>query len=212
MDNQKEKGGEITRLKFTRQADNSKENPEEGKVSFEVMINPESISQVLSISSTQEGIGYSRHKGDQFDCNPEAISFTFYLDGTHVVPSQKGRAVDEMIKDFLRVVYKNSDGKPVRSVSILYGSNDWNVRTTSITIEHILFDKGGHTLRAKVACSFSSIKSEKRPKKTPPKKKITSMEKTPTVGTNCRVVCDENRQKEAPSLRGNYSPASNFRQ
>ena len=46
------KSGEIARLVFSRNADGSKEKPENGKLDFTVMINPESISRALSIETT----------------------------------------------------------------------------------------------------------------------------------------------------------------
>lgn len=192
------KSGEIARLMFSRNADESKEKPEKGKLDFTVMINPENISRALSMQATSNNSAKSKNKGDAYSCHPETISFTFYLDRTNVVPKSQTRhdtqSVDEMIKDFLEVVYKTSSGKPVQSVAIQYGAHFWTVRANSITIEYSLFSKGGETLRAKIACTFATIIDDAS-KPNPPRKK--RKKTTATQPSNCVCECPPNTVESA---------------
>ena len=195
------KSGEIARLVFSRNADGSKEKPENGKLDFTVMINPESISRALGMETTSNNSAKSKNKGDAYSCKPETLSFTFYLDRTNVVPKSQTRhdsqSVDEMIKEFLEVVYKTSSGKPVQSVAIQYGTHLWTVRANSITIEYSLFSKGGETLRAKIACTFATIIDDAS-KPNPPRKK--RKKTTATQPSNCVRECPPNTIETA---RGN---------
>lgn len=204
MNEQKKDSGKMERLVFCRNADDSKEKPENGKLDFTVMINPDSISRVLSLSTTLNESMKSKDKGDAYDCNPETISFTFYLDRTNVVPKRQTRhdnqSVDEMIEEFLKVVYKNSSGNPVQVVAVKYGLMEWIVRTNSITIEHSLFDRNGNTLRAKISCSFMTVKDNKpktpknTKKKSPKKKSQTNLETDSNDSmsqSNCLCICPD---------------------
>lgn len=203
MSEQKLDSGKMERLVFCRNADDSKEKPENGKLDFTVMINPESISRSLSLAATSNKSAKSKSKGDAFDCEPESISFTFYLDRTNVVPPTQtrhdGQSVGEMIDEFLKVVYKTTSGKPVQSLAIKYGALEWTVRTSSLKIDHTLFDRNGNTLRAKVTCSFMTIKDNKP--ETPKKKsKPSSTSSKSTGGCECPNVCAEARNNNQNSL------------
>ncbi len=195
------KSGEIARLMFSRNADESKEKPEKGKLDFTVMINPENISRALSMQATSNNSAKSKNKGDAYSCHPETISFTFYLDRTNVVPKSQTRhdaqSVDEMIKEFLEVVYKTSSGKPVQSVAIQYGAHLWTVRTNSITIEHSLFSKEGETLRAKVVCSFVTIIDDAAKPNPPRKKPKKPNNPTETIPLCPPCVCPPNTVESA---------------
>ncbi|WP_373725562.1 CIS tube protein [Bacteroides heparinolyticus] len=192
------KSGELARLMFSRNADGSKEKPENGKLDFTVMINPESISRALSMQATSNNSAKSKNKGDAYSCNPETISFAFYLDRTNVIPKTQTRhdtqSVDEMIKDFLEVVYKTSSGKPVQSVAIQYGAHVWTVRVNSVTIEYSLFSKEGETLRAKVVCSFTTIDEDASKPNPPRKKQQKPKEMKPQ---NCICECPPNTVESA---------------
>lgn len=217
MSEQKLDSGKMERLVFCRNADDSKEKPENGKLDFTVMINPESISRTMSLSATSNKSAKSKSKGDAFDCEPEAISFTFYLDRTNAVPPTQtrhdGQSVGEMIDEFLKVVYKTTSGKPVQSLAIKYGTMEWTVRTNSLTIDHTLFDRNGNTLRAKVACSFVTIKDNKpeAPKKKP--KSSSSSSHNANV-YSCSNPCDEARNNNQNSLytcvEANYSTVDGY--
>lgn len=203
MSEQKLDSGKMERLVFCRNADDSKEKPENGKLDFTVMINPESISRSLSLAATSNKSAKSKSKGDAFDCEPETISFTFYLDRTNVVPPTQtrhdGQSVGEMIDEFLKVVYKTTSGKPVQSLAIKYGALEWTVRTSNLKIDHTLFDRYGNTLRAKVTCSFMTIKDNKP--ETPKKKsKPSSTSSSRTGGYACPDVCAEARNNNQNSL------------
>ena len=203
MSEQKLDSGKMERLVFCRNADDSKEKPENGKLDFTVMINPESISRSLSLAATSNKSAKSKSKGDAFDCEPETISFTFYLDRTNVVPPTQtrhdGQSVGEMIDEFLKVVYKTTSGKPVQSLAIKYGALEWTVRASNLKIDHTLFDRYGNTLRAKVTCSFMTIKDNKP--ETPKKKsKPSSTSSNSTGGYACPDVCAEARNNNQNSL------------
>lgn len=211
MSEQKLDSGKMERLVFCRNADDSKEKPENGKLDFTVMINPESISRSLSLAATSNRSAKSKSKGDAFDCNPETISFTFYLDRTNVVPPtltrHDGQSVGEMIDEFLKVVYKTTSGKPVQSLAIKYGALEWTVRTNSLTIDHTLFDRTGNTLRAKITCSFVTIKDNK-PETPKPKSKRPTTSSQKTGWNECPNICDEARKNNQNSL---YTPVdANF--
>jgi len=216
MSEQKLDSGKMERLVFCRNADDSKEKPENGKLDFTVMINPESISRTMSLSATSNKSAKSKSKGDAFDCEPETISFTFYLDRTNVVPPTQtrhdGQSVGEMIDEFLKVVYKTTSGKPVQSLAIKYGALEWTVRTNSLTIDHTLFDRNGNTLRAKVTCSFITItdnKPEPTPKKKPKPK--TSDTSSQNDGVNrCNNPCPEARSNDQNSLYDVMKQLFNF--
>lgn len=207
------KSGEIARLTFTRNADESvKEKPENGQESFTVMINPESISRKMSISATDNKASKSKSKGDVHSCSPEVISFSFYLDRTNVVPQgiaqNANKSVDDMINDFLRVVYKAPNGNPVKSLSIKYGEQFWTVRTNDISIEHSLFSRKGTTLRAKISCSFSTIADDTNEKKKPPTKTPKPKPQACECVCTCPASVDNARSNNQNSL---YTPAdANF--
>ncbi len=183
------KSGEIARLRFCRNANSKdKTKPENGSMDFTVMINPESISRQMTMSATENKSAKSKSKGDVRNCEPETISFTFYLDKTNVVPDDDpkhvNQSVDDMINAFLEVVYKASDGSPVQALAIMYGEQCWIVRTNNITVEHNLFSRKGTTLRAKITCSFSTITDDSTPKKT-----STPTKTTPKPTNTCECVC-----------------------
>lgn len=208
------KSGELARLTFSRNADESKEKPENGKLDFTVMINPESISRSLSMQTTSNYSAKSKNKGDVYSCNPETISFTFYLDRTNVVPKSQSKhdtqSVDEMIKNFLEVVYKTSSGIPVQSVAIRYGAHIWTVRMQSISIEYSLFSKEGETLRSKISCSFVTIDDDIS-KPNPPRKKSKDPKKSKENKIqNCTCECPPDfsskaRESNKDSLYPNYT-------
>ena len=107
-----------------------------------------------------------------------------------------------MIDEFLKVVYKTTSGKPVQSLAIKYGALEWTVRTNSLTIDHTLFDRNGNTLRAKVTCSFMTIKDNKpepTPKKTP-KPNTTDTPSHDDNATQCINPCSEARNNNQNSL------------
>lgn len=211
MSEQKLDSGKMERLVFCRNADDSKEKPENGKLDFTVMINPESISRTMSLSATSNKSAKSKSKGDAFGCEPETISFTFYLDRTNVVPPTQtrhdGQSVGEMIDEFLKVVYKTTSGKPVQSLAIKYGALEWTVRTNSLTIDHTLFDRNGNTLRAKVTCSFITITDNKpEPSKKKPRSSASSSQNDKVkCGDPCAVARNNNDDSLYTSKDANYS-------
>lgn len=223
MSEQKIESGEMKRLVFSRNADDSKEKPENGQLDFTVMINPESISRSLSLSATNNSSSRSKSKGDAYDCNPESISFTFYLDRTNVVPPTNtrhdGQSVDDMIKEFLKVVYQTDKGLPVQSLAIKYGESlQCTVRTENLTIDHTLFDREGKTLRAKISCSFKTIvdskpkpgnsqskpKPKPKPTPTPPAQPSTPESSEVSLhndcNCNCPQFCSDARQNNQNTL------------
>lgn len=201
------KSGEIARLKFCRNANSKdKTKPENGTMDFTVMINPESISRQMSMTATENKSAKSKSKGDVRNCEPETISFTFYLDKTNVVPDNNpkhaNQSVDDMINAFLEVVYKASDGSPVQAVAIMYGAQCWIVRANSITVEHSLFSRNGTTLRAKITCSFSTITDDATPKKAAASSKPTSKPANDNACV-CPVSCEDARSNNQNTL---YTP------
>ncbi len=208
--------GEITRLKFKSNPDTSKKDissKEKGLDEFTVMINPDSIRRVLSVQKTKNRSGRSKSKADVFSSQPEKLSFSFYLDGTNVVPNQKGISVSDQIKKFLNVVYKKED-KPVQSLIIEYFPEEsLIVCVDSITINYNLFDKNGNPLRAKIDCSFSTLKEDKPDAK--PKKRKVKPEPTKESENTCECVCiccdlNEARLNNQDSIKENdevnYTP------
>ncbi len=190
-----EKSGEITRLKFKSNPDSSKKDissKEKGLDEFTVMINPDSIKRVLSMQKTTNSSGRSKSKADVFCSQPEKLSFSFYLDGTNVVPNQKGISVSDQIKKFLNVVYKKED-KPVQSLIIEYfPAESLIVCMDSITIDYNLFDTNGNPLRAKIDCSFSTLKEDKPDTKSKKRRKSKSKvkpEPTKEPENTCECIC-----------------------
>lgn len=185
--------GKLERLVFRSNSDGSKKEPEKGDRDFTVMINPDAISRKMNMVTTENESGTSQDKGDAFYCGQENISFTFYLDRTNVVPKTQTRhdyqSVNEMIDEFIKVVFKtNNSGVPVpvQALSINYGNLAWTVRTNSITIDHSLFDRNGNTLRAKITCSFQTVKDDKDP----PKSNV----------LECLSICSEARKNDQNTL------------
>ena len=142
-DNKKEDNGQITRLKFTSKEDG-------GGKTFEVMINPESITRHLNMKKTE-------NKEDVYGADYETFSFDFYLDGTGVVPTQNGQLVGKQLENFLSIVNekKGKNKDVVASFKMEYLGNTFILNTNSIDITYSLFDTQGLPLRAKVSCSFS---------------------------------------------------------
>lgn len=193
------KGASPVRLTFISNRDGSKKDPQKGTDKFEVMINPDTITRVLGLTKTNNASGRSKDKGDAFSILPEKISFSFYLDGTNIVPEQKGRQVKQMIADFLKVVYKkrDADTQPVQAVAINYGDyKDYIVRLDSLTIDYTLFNTDGDVLRAKVTCGFSTINEDAPKKPKPPRKGKGSFHET-----KCVCVPQECRDNNQNSIK-----------
>lgn len=204
IDNKKEDNGQITRLKFrskvVKKQDEIKLTDNDLDV-FEVMINPESISRKLSLEKTNNKSGRSKSKGDTFGTSPEVFSFEFFLDGTGVVPSQNGRTVNEQIKKFLNIVYEKGDNT-IQALIIDFLDNSFIVCTNSIDITYSLFDTKGQPLRAKVSCSFSTVKSNKPSHNGKSNKSSSNKKVIPQAEEEKPKECDcnEARSKECSSL------------
>lgn len=194
----KNENGEIVRMKFRSKVEKEKDisGKDNDLNEFEVMINPATIDRKLSIEKTSNKSGKSKDKSDVFSASPEVFSFSFYLDGTNVVPNQKGRSVSDMISNFLKIVYQK-DGKLVQALIIEYLGDSFIVCTNSIDISYSLFDLKGNPLRAKVSCSFSTVK-ESAPQK-PSNKSKTKQQKPDPVPDSCNP--DKARDEDKNSLK-----------
>lgn len=201
----KEDNGQITRLKFRSKPNKSQQDisvKDTDLSEFAVMINPDSISRSLGMEKTSNRAGASKSKADVFGCLPEKISFTFYLDGTNVVPNQNNRSVSNMIKDFLSIVYQK-DGKPIQALIIEYLSEELIVCTNSIEINYSLFDIKGNPLRAKINCVFSTVK-DNVPQKPKPHKKSQKKQISPLCN------CEEARKNNQNSIKKQTTGDANF--
>lgn len=194
---EKNENGEIVRMKFRSKVEKGKDisGKENDLNEFEVMINPASISRKLSIDKTDNKSGKSKAKSDVFSASPEVFSFAFYLDGTNVVPNQKGRTVSDMIADFLKIAYQKDD-KLVQALIIEYLGDSFIVCMDSIDINYSLFDLKGNPLRAKVTCSFSTVKDTAP---AAPKSKSSVNKKTTPVPMSCD--CAQARSEDKDSLK-----------
>ena len=219
MSEQKANSGILKMLEFKSNADGSAENPENGQDVFRVMINPDTISHTVRLLTTEND---GTNNSYTYSCDSETISFTFYLDGTNVVPlpqnyEGKGKSVSDLVKEFLKTVYnknvledkeKPNKPKPVEAIYIEYGDLHWTARTNSITIDHTLFDRSGNTLRAKVTCTFETLKNNNSDQNN---NEMSSTSITPAKNDNlcdCTQMCAAARNNNQDSL---YTPAdANF--
>lgn len=205
----KNENGEIVRMKFRSKVEKEKDisGKDNDLNEFEVMINPATIDRKLSIEKTSNKSGKSKDKSDVFSASPEVFSFSFYLDGTNVVPNQKGRSVSDMISNFLKIVYQK-DGKLVQALIIEYLGDSFIVCTNSIDINYSLFDLKGNPLRAKVSCSFSTVK-ESAPQK-PSNKSKTKQQKPDPVPEICNTENARNEEKDSLKEQNMTPTNANF--
>lgn len=171
----KEKRGKLIKLTFVAYPDNTFDTPlkslESGFSSeYSVMINPSSVRRSMSTAYDEEQAMGQNNPEQKFKfIRPETWSFDFIIDGTGIATGEDGSdhsRVDREIKHFMAVVYDyhpKTDSPPF--VLIRYVGQEFQGVLTSLNISYDLFYPDGLPLRAKITCSFSSVKNAKKKEK-----------------------------------------------
>lgn len=132
---------------------------------FEVMINPESYTRTNNISyTTRKKMGANSESLDFNKITKEKLNFKIVLDGSGVVPvseSNKGKDVEQMIKELKNLVYEyqGTTHQP-HFVELLWGKLIFKGRLESLSFEYKIFKPDGTPLRAIVNLSFVQFMSE----------------------------------------------------
>ncbi|MBR4839995.1 MAG: hypothetical protein IK005_05910 [Paludibacteraceae bacterium] len=129
---------------------------------YQVMINPEEFSKSMTANFTQEKAMTNSISAGRFaNMQPIDYNFTLMIDGTGVIPTQKGtKSVQEQLTQLTKIFFKVVEGNvgyEPNFVAITYCSEVFYVVNTSFKIDYKLFKQDGSPLRAKVTCSFKSI-------------------------------------------------------
>lgn len=132
------------------------------KEEFQVMINPEEFSKSMTATFNQEKAMTNSISAGRFaNMQPIDYNFTLMIDGTGVIPTQKGtKSVQEQLTKLTKIFFKEVEGNigyEPNFVAITYCSEVFYVVNTSFKIDYSLFKQDGSPLRAKVTCSFKSI-------------------------------------------------------
>ena len=138
-----------------------------GKVSvdsdkkFEVMLNPASYKQNLSISYNRDKTLGQNESDQNFSAiNPQKLDFSVIIDGTGVVESPKPGKPDvkTQIDHLNEIVYNyQGDKHEPNHVRVLWGSLIFFGRLESMSLDYTLFTPDGAPLRAEISLSFVSF-------------------------------------------------------
>lgn len=152
------------KLKLTAVAVDKGKLGAEGE-SFEVMINPATLSRTLGICFSQDKAQGAIGSEQKFArVNPGKLSFEIVMDGTGVVASDSGGGpvdVKTQVKDLREVVSRYEGSQhDVNVVKVLWGTTLFYGRLDSLDIEYTFFKPDGDPLRAKVKLSFTEFLSK----------------------------------------------------
>ncbi len=134
--------------------------------SFEIKINPESISFNRSISYTDDntnGTSEAVRKFNRFA--PQTLSFDFHLDGTGIM-YDKNFKVKDTLQELEQTVLYNGEKHEPNELTVSWGDIVFQCWVQSLNYTYTLFSPEGEILRAKIAISFTnSTTREKEVKK-----------------------------------------------
>lgn len=165
------------------------ENNAVSHAEYAAMINPASISRTLNVVNNKKGSRGSAHTDGQWmGLESETLTFDLIFDGTGIVDTNR-TDVDKEIKKFLKVVYVDPENNKATFVEIVYGKLNVLCKLQSMTINYQLFDRQGHPIRAKLACSFITVRKPKPEDKDKNKKKEKKQEQPASNGGNCCTPC-----------------------
>jgi len=167
---------------------------------YEVMMNPATITRTLaSRKDKKEARGAVASDGKWTGLESETFKFDLIFDGTGIVNPNK-TDVEAEIESFLKVVYV-PDKKNIKQafVEITYGQTCINCKLSSMNIDYQLFDRAGNPIRAKLTCTFETVRLPE-PKK--PKKKKESGQSACQCPPpkNCSEVLEEAEKRDDDSL------------
>ena len=126
---------------------------------YEVMINPATISRTLASRKEKKNArGAVASDGKWIGLESETFKFDLIFDGTGIVNPNK-TDVEAEIENFLKVVYI-PDKKNIKQafVEITYGKTCINCKMSSMSIDYQLFDRAGNHIRAKLTCTFETVR------------------------------------------------------
>lgn len=154
----------VSKLKIVSYADVSRKN--EGE-SIEVLVNPESYTQKISVKfSDKQAPGTSAKMPKFSKIEPGKLDFELLFDSTGVINGKKNDAkgIEEQLSEFkkLTVEYKGDQHRP-RFLSIYWGTLKFDCCLETMDITYKLFRSDGLPLRAVAKVSFiGSMDDEKR--------------------------------------------------
>jgi hypothetical protein len=154
----------VSKLKIVSYSDASRKN--EGD-SMDVMVNPESYTQKISVKfSDKQAPGTSAKMPKFSKIEPQKLDFELLFDSTGVINNKKNetKGIEEQLSEFkkLTVEYKGDKHRP-RFLSIYWGTLKFDCCLETIDITYKLFRSDGLPLRAVAKVSFTgSMDDEKR--------------------------------------------------
>ena len=123
---------------------------------FTVMVNPEEYSRSFGIKyAKQQGSGSSAAPMKYARTDPEAITLSFFLDGTGALASDTATDVSTALASFETVAYEyNGDIHSPNYLKISWGALLFKGRLQKYTVSYTLFKPDGTPLRAKIKATF----------------------------------------------------------
>ena len=158
---------------------------------YSAMINPDSITRSLNVVNNKKGSRGSAHSDGQWmGLESETLKFDLIFDGTGLVDASR-TDIDSEIEKFLKVVYICPETHNEASfVEIVYGTLNVLCKLQSMTISYQLFDREGNPIRAKLSCTFITVKRPEIKKKKEEKRKEEKKKKEPEeTPATCICVC-----------------------
>lgn len=176
--------------------------PEKKGDSFEVMINPASLSLTAGICYCEnKSLGNTGSEQKFVKSQPDKLSFEIVMDGTGVVnlpiPGVGSDDVTTQIKK-LRAIVSRYQGEEhdINVVGLAWGKNKFFGKLDSMSIDYSLFKMNGDPLRAKVKLSFSEYLSteeqiKKNAKSSPDMTHVIELTASDTLPALCQKIYGE---------------------
>lgn len=148
--------------------------PGEGKASYSVLVNPESINIDHFIDySALYPVGTERPKLNFNGVHPQGMSLELFFDSTGSlgkIPLIPNETVLEQIENFMNVAFVDATQLTnPRSLNIVWGEFEYTGVLASLSIAYTHFDASGSPIRATASCKFveGAQKFKAKPKSAP---------------------------------------------
>ncbi len=150
-------------------------NEDKDAGAFSVPVNPESYTRTYKVEyDDRNGHGQAGSDPKYKASPPEELKLEFIFDSTGTIQGyhynigkkediEKGKAVDNQVKKFLKTVYDiNGQVHRPRFLKLCWGTLHFPCVLTNVDINYTLFNKDGHPIRAKANATFKEYISPKK--------------------------------------------------
>lgn len=140
--------GELVKMKIMTQ---------DNKKSFELKINPSSLSFSKSVKYTERKAEGDSETVTKYSAHgPTTLSFDFILDSTGIA-YEKIKTIKNTIDEFEDIVYKYvGEGHEPHKLQISWGDTVFFCYLHTLKYDYTLFSPSGEPLRVKISASFSN--------------------------------------------------------